>query len=456
MTEYSFIDIETPNRLNNRICSIGIEKTDDRGEVLFSKHYYVNPEQDFDNYAMRVHGITPSQVVNEPTFLEHWNNEISSIISNSTLVAHNASFDLNVLGKTLDSYLIDKPKIRFVDTVDMARHYLNLENYQLPTLCSYFGIELADHHNALSDAAACRRVFWSILKRVKLKPSLGTYWFWKEYDPSSYKAGNCDQSLTDLYGVILGINADKIIHFEERNGLLDWMDRNKQNRQTKYMKEVYDTLEHILKKNVVSSDELNKLLSLLRPFVLNGHNKAETVKMQALIGALRGISCDGRINSLEGQVLSEWLDDIQIENDTLVYSLRNKLQEALEDGEIDAREEDDLLELCSKLIDPIERDSAKEDPVVVEFEGNRFVLSGNFTNGSKADIEGYIRDRGGEVVGSVSGKVAYVVVGGQGSEAFSCGKYGTKVKKAMSLQDQGKPIAIIEESMLFNQEKTCS
>lgn len=61
----------------------------------------------------------------------------------------------------------------------------------------------------------------------------------------------------------------------------------------------------------------------------------------------------------------------------------------------------------------------------------------------------YIVSRGGEVTNSVSGKVAYVVVGDEGSSDYACGNYGTKVAKAMDLQAKGKPIQIITETDLY-------
>ena len=50
---------------------------------------------------------------------------------------------------------------------------------------------------------------------------------------------------------------------------------------------------------------------------------------------------------------------------------------------------------------------------------------------------------------AVSGKTSYVVVGSLGSDAYAYGTYGTKVKKAMELQEQGKPVRIITEDQLY-------
>lgn len=39
----SFIDIETPNERNDRICSLGIIVTKDQ-KIVFEKHYLVDPD----------------------------------------------------------------------------------------------------------------------------------------------------------------------------------------------------------------------------------------------------------------------------------------------------------------------------------------------------------------------------------------------------------------------------
>ena len=40
-------------------------------------------------------------------------------------------------------------------------------------------------------------------------------------------------------------------------------------------------------------------------------------------------------------------------------------------------------------------------------------------------------------------------MGGCGSEAYSLGSYGTKVKKAMELQEKGVPVKVINECDLY-------
>ena len=74
---YTFFDVETPNRRNDRICSIGAVVTDQDGTVVEKKSYLVNPESSFDDINVRIHGIAPVDVRNAKTFPELWYDSLS-------------------------------------------------------------------------------------------------------------------------------------------------------------------------------------------------------------------------------------------------------------------------------------------------------------------------------------------------------------------------------------------
>lgn len=38
----TFLDVETPNRSNSKICSIGVVRTDANGNTEYERHFYVN------------------------------------------------------------------------------------------------------------------------------------------------------------------------------------------------------------------------------------------------------------------------------------------------------------------------------------------------------------------------------------------------------------------------------
>ena len=85
----------------------------------------------------------------------------------------------------------------------------------------------------------------------------------------------------------------------------------------------------------------------------------------------------------------------------------------------------------------------------LEVNGKNIVLSGEFSLGSKSQVESILVSRGATIQKSVTTKTHIVLVGNQGNNAWVAGNYGTKVKKAMELQAKGLQIAIIKESDYF-------
>lgn len=153
--------------------------------------------------------------------------------------------------------------------------------------------------------------------------------------------------------------------------------------------------------------------------------------------------CDDWLNEKEIRGLKRWLDDQEQTTDKTMQRVIAEVNAVLADGVVTEEESDRLFELFDTILNPLNEDDT------LTISANKFVLTGDFVSGTKSDIKQMIADNGGTVMGSVSKKVNYVVVGGLGSDAYSFGSYGTKVKKAMELQADGIPINIIEEHDLM-------
>ncbi|MCD8368586.1 MAG: hypothetical protein LUC48_11330 [Clostridiales bacterium] len=154
---YCVIDVETPNHRNDRISSIGLALIVD-GSIAETRSYLVNPEVEFDAFNSQLTGLTAVDVQDSPTLPEVW-AEISDMVTDAIVVAHNAPFDLTVLCKALAAYGIECPPLDYFDTVRLARFALpGLPNHRLDTLCQYYDIAL-DHHQADSDSLACAQIF---------------------------------------------------------------------------------------------------------------------------------------------------------------------------------------------------------------------------------------------------------------------------------------------------------
>lgn len=161
MNSFTAIDFETANGYRYSICQIGLVRVEN-GIITQRKNLLVQPP---NNYYWKqfteIHGITPKQTKNELTFNQIW-NEIEPFISSQNVVAHNGiSFDFVCLRDVLKHYGLPQPEYTKHDTFRIFKKRLNL-------LCKQYNIPL-NHHDALSDAEACARLFMESFNLKKSK-----------------------------------------------------------------------------------------------------------------------------------------------------------------------------------------------------------------------------------------------------------------------------------------------
>ena len=153
-----FLDTETPNSSNDRVCQIGVV-VEEYGDVIFEQCWNVDPETHFDRKAMSVHGISRKDIENTPTFPEVWNKVLEYLDDTTVLVMHNALFDLSVIHKTLSAYHIKMPSLRYVCTMRKSRTSRLFRSAKLNEILEGIGVAMLNHHNALCDARACHAVY---------------------------------------------------------------------------------------------------------------------------------------------------------------------------------------------------------------------------------------------------------------------------------------------------------
>ena len=96
--KYLFIDVETPNRHNDSVCSVAWILRDGQREIG-REYQLIDPEAPFDPMNMSIHGIRPDDVAGAPAFIEYWTDTLGPLCEGSVLIAHNASFDLSVIAE---------------------------------------------------------------------------------------------------------------------------------------------------------------------------------------------------------------------------------------------------------------------------------------------------------------------------------------------------------------------
>lgn len=160
---FVFVDVETADWNNDRICAIGMIIVQD-GQ---STGYYslINPHVHIT--FTYIHGITDSDVKDAPTIEEFWQVMAPLIPERFVFVAHNYRFDLTVMKKDLGRFGISFNPTEILDTMWVARDILyhfrtQRGDLRLNTLSEALGVQLY-HHNAASDISATKEVLEKLL-----------------------------------------------------------------------------------------------------------------------------------------------------------------------------------------------------------------------------------------------------------------------------------------------------
>ena len=167
MTELAF-DTETTGleiAQGHRIVEIGIVEVDGFSRTGRRFQKYINPMRPVSEKAYEVHGLGDDFLKNKPTF-DQIADELLEFIGDSTLVVHNAEFDIPFLNSELHrSNGKDIGMNRVVDTLDIARQKLShVRSHSMNALCKHFNIDSSSRtkHGALIDADLLVEVYFAL------------------------------------------------------------------------------------------------------------------------------------------------------------------------------------------------------------------------------------------------------------------------------------------------------
>lgn len=212
------IDFETANSERTSACSIGLTEVCN-GEIVDTVQHLIRPsELKFGWWQKRNLNIRIEDLANAPTLSELWPS-IRHLIEDRLLVAHNATYDMSVLRRSLHANSIKVPSVRFICSCHVARQvWPELTNHKLDFLASTFGLELK-HHSAGSDsraaaslilnAASARGIGCPIALANSLNVSIGTVYSHEEWISSTGPAA-CHES--ELIQITLREDFDVSLH----------------------------------------------------------------------------------------------------------------------------------------------------------------------------------------------------------------------------------------------------
>ena len=170
------LDTETTGldpKMGHRLVEIGAVELINHTPTGVNYQTYINPERDVDPGAQEIHGLTNEFLKQHPKFGDI-SAEFIDFLSNSTLVIHNAPFDLAFINMELNR--LGEPSIsseRVIDTLVLARKKFPGAQANLDALCRRFAIENRHRelHGALVDAALLADVYIELIGGKE--PTLG-------------------------------------------------------------------------------------------------------------------------------------------------------------------------------------------------------------------------------------------------------------------------------------------
>ena len=158
MSTFTAIDFETATAYHP--CSVGIV-TVEEGIIVDEFVTLIQPPNNFYNpFNIQVHGIYPRDTANAKTFVEVF-PEIERRLKNRVVVAHNESFDRNVLFKTMALHGLNYEDLNIGSRWECTVKIYKAKGFKpakLSDCCRIMNIAL-DQHEALSDARACAKLY---------------------------------------------------------------------------------------------------------------------------------------------------------------------------------------------------------------------------------------------------------------------------------------------------------
>ena len=166
-----FLDTETtglsPDN-GDRIIEIGCVELVARKLTGHNKHFYLNPERDSHDEAMKIHGISNEFLKDKPRFREIA-QELLDYLNGAEVIIHNAPFDVGFLNKELEicgQHPISACVAKITDSIAMAKELYPGKRNSLDALCDRLGVNNSARtlHGALLDAELLAEVYINLTR----------------------------------------------------------------------------------------------------------------------------------------------------------------------------------------------------------------------------------------------------------------------------------------------------
>ena len=180
MKDTIIIDTETTGLLSARATSLEFQphlieiyilRIDSKNKFVADLDALVKPPVPIPDFITKITGINDLMVAKEPTFADIAKDVLKICKGTKTFVAHNASFDYNIVVneyRRIDNKKFSKLKFDFFCTVEQS---FDLKGYRLKNLELYEILTgktfITNQHRAKADVLATFENYKELLKRIK-------------------------------------------------------------------------------------------------------------------------------------------------------------------------------------------------------------------------------------------------------------------------------------------------
>jgi DNA polymerase III subunit epsilon len=166
-----FLDTETTGLSatgGDRILELACVEMVNRKLTKVNQHFYINPERDSHEEALRVHGITREFLADKPKFAAIA-EEFLTYVQGAEVIIHNAPFDVGFLNMELAKLGKGEFKnycVKITDSLAMAKELYPGKRNGLDALCDRLGVDNSSRtlHGALLDAELLADVYINLTR----------------------------------------------------------------------------------------------------------------------------------------------------------------------------------------------------------------------------------------------------------------------------------------------------
>lgn len=279
-----------------------------------------------------------------------------------------------------------------------------------------------------------------------------------------------EKAVNSILGLVEGVSIDGEINEAEIGFIKSWLGENRELEKCHPFNELMPVVEMAIADGILTEDERLNILWLCERLRSINYFDGVTADMQRLHALLAGIGADCEIKEKELRGLSDWLSDHEQLKTCWPYEeVESIVSTVLRDGRIDPEEHQLLQNFFSEFV-TISDNRTIVNPVLVHgqtmvgvcaicpemvFEGKKFGFTGSSSKYTRVQFVELVERLGGTVMGSVSKKLDYLIIGADGNPCWAYACYGRKVEMAVTLRREGARILLIHENDFHDAVADC-